>query len=409
MSEEYNVKGQSLHFLPELLTQSEANTKARPLETDESRAKRVADMKEWIKADGQTYPVLVVEVTDNENTWYEYIDGGCRVDAIAAINAEKAENEEPTLVWCTVVDGSEDLYKLAVTGNIHRNQNNHHEIALIIRDIKERHAWTGHGGDTKVAAYLGMDKARVSNYNKLLRAPKLVLDKLASGEIASLDAAMKLLAVPGAVEETAERAQEIAKEEAKKAAEQSGKEFDETQPVTVTSRHAADAAREVAATKSEEGGNENKTISRTRAQCIDLFGMITNVVYPEHVVQFAEYFTKQWFAGVGSDQDLIAMFDAAVGMEGDAKRLDKCRKAVEKQQREEEKAAEKAKAAAEKAKEKAKAEREKAREKAKVEKEKAKADKEKDKAEKLAAKKKAADEKAAAIEQSRKVAKKAAK
>ena len=101
-SEQESQKNPSLYLEPELLTANEANEKARPAEKTEDRKARVEQMARSIGLNGQEYPVKIVEIEDAESqvVTYEYVDGGCRVEAIALLN-ETPGALPPMKVWCS--------------------------------------------------------------------------------------------------------------------------------------------------------------------------------------------------------------------------------------------------------------------------------------------------------------------
>ena len=135
----------SLYLAPEQLTANEANEKARPAEKPEDRARRVADMAASILANGQEYPVLVVEASEGDVTTYEYVDGGCRVEAIAKLNEENGK--VPRQVWCSLVDPKTDLFRQAVVANLHRTQNSLADMGHIVQEAFDRNGWRGRGAN----------------------------------------------------------------------------------------------------------------------------------------------------------------------------------------------------------------------------------------------------------------------
>lgn len=336
----------SINLLPELLTANESNEHARPAESADERAKRVLDMQASIVANGQLQPVLVIQV-DEENvagepyTRYEYVDGGCRVEAIAKIR--EADPKSVQTVWCSVMDASRDLFRDAVISNLHRTQNNLLELAMLCQEVRERNGWKGRGTEAKVASYLGLLPSRVTEYTKLLNAPDSIKDMIRSGELQSLDAVLKLMAQDEESRpKVIARSKEIAKEEAaaekaakadKKDKGKKGKESndasasvsssdavgvvadnsdrntdsqDAVASAPIKSRHIERATREVV----ESSG----PIKRTRSELIGFFEQVTEAAYPKHVVAFTDAFVK-WAAGeLKTDSLLLKKFDAACGL-----------------------------------------------------------------------------------------------
>ena len=313
MSEPMKVRDQ-IYLLPADLSANEANEKARPTESPEYRAKRVAEMAESIKANGQEYPVLIIEVEQEGAVCYEYVDGGCRVDAIAALG-------EGRTVWCSVLDSNDDLFRRAVVANLHRTSNSVMDMAHIIREVKERHDWKGKGSGVKIAAYLGITPSRVSEYDKILHAPDAIRARIESGEIPSLDAALKVMAVPekerGAV---VDRAAEIARQETPG-----------DTPASVQTRHVVEAQREIGSGAAVDRRRKDKTAPvvltpRSKSEISEFFKQITEALYKPKVVAFADYIVD-WMRGKGTDKKLLDAFDTMVGMKAPS---DKPAKAVKK-------------------------------------------------------------------------------
>ena len=199
---EEDQRNLTLYLDPAQLVANDANDKARPAEGARARKARVAAMVQSLTANGQTTPISVVEVDGA----YEYVDGGCRVEAMVELGWQE--------VWATKCDPADDLFRTAVVSNLHRTQHSLLDMAQICREVRERHGWKGRGGQKKVAEYLGIAEPRVSEFEKLLYATDAVKARIESGEIGSLDAALKLLSVEGSKqEEVAARAAEIAAEE----------------------------------------------------------------------------------------------------------------------------------------------------------------------------------------------------
>lgn len=323
-------KNMNLYLSPDHLIANEANEKARPMERPEHRAARVREMAESISENGQEYPVLVIEVDSDGATTYEYVDGGCRVEAIAKLNETLAT---PLEVWCSLVDPNEDLFKKAVTANLHRTQNSLLDMAYIVTEVRERNSWKGKGGGAKVASYLGIQPSRVTEYEKLLRAAPPVKARIESGEIASLDAALKLMSVPEEDQpRVADRAREIAeaderakpepkrkkklapvtpeqkavfqsvKESAKREKEKKAEDAAQKKATPVKAKHVQEAAREITG----KGG------PRAKSAISEFFEAVTEAAYPPAAVKFADYFVQTWMVGEGTDRRARDLFDLAV-------------------------------------------------------------------------------------------------
>lgn len=351
-----------LYLPPDQLEPNDANERARPGETAEERQRRVEMTARSIAATGQIHPVLVVEL-DSDTQFdeegvplkrYEYVDGGARVDAIRLLNSQIADDAKGFSqdVWCSIVDPSLDLFRLALSANIHRTQNSILQMSEIIQDVRQRNDWTSRGGQQKVCEYLGLLQSQVSGFEKIARAPKSVRDLIQSGEVTTVDAALKLMSVkPEELPLVTKRAQELAqtekaeekpkpKPEPAKPAKKKKHTPEDTQaiadkvveildyanapaksedvendlppaetstpapkPAKVTAKHVQQATREVS----------SKIIPLTRAELIACFGDLRALPYPQSAKNFIVYFVDVHVAGKGSDKEFEKLFDAAVG------------------------------------------------------------------------------------------------
>lgn len=310
---------ETLYLSPDQLIPNEANEKARPAENPQAREKRVAEMVESIRANGQHYPVLVVR-TDSESGIYEYVDGGCRVEAVARLNEDGAS--APMKVACAVLDEGADPFRTAVVSNLHRTQNSVLDMAMICREVREREGWKGKGSGLKVAAYLGIQPSRVSEYEKVLGAKPAVMARIESGEVTSLDAALKLMSVPAdKQEEVVTRAAQIAKEEEEvgqtapvetaqdEAAADSSADSSKPEkadkpskatkgPKKIKAKHVAAAAREITG---KAGADKSQKYARAKSELIEFFEPITSAAYGPKAVAFAEKFVE-WAKGLSNDE-----------------------------------------------------------------------------------------------------------
>lgn len=329
----------NIYLPPELIAAHADNIKARPTEALAARQARVQAMAESIKQIGQSHPVLVIETQDDDDYIYEYVDGGCRVEAIALLNAAGLYDQKR--VWCSIVPSDVDLYRIAVSSNIHRTQNSLLDMAHICREVRERNGWKGRGAGNKVAEYLGLQRSRVSEYEKLLTAPPKIMERIISGELPTLDAVMKLLTVePAQQPAVLERAQEIAQTERRAAKPKKVKpesvdvESEATIPVTeelVQALASGQAtlepnpelepepepikARHIAAATEEVTGK--RLSPRNRADTIEFFEQFSaGAGYAKPVLKFCEYFVETFLPGGGDGKTAVKLFDTMVGYKG---------------------------------------------------------------------------------------------
>ena len=330
----------SIYLSPDELEPNEANIKARPNESLATRSSRVLKMSESIQEIGQKYPVLVVE-TGIDAFEYQYVDGGCRVDAIRHLNDNGPSYSKLRRVWCTIVPGDSDLFRTAVTANLHRTQNSILEMGMICQEARERNGWKGRGASVKVAEYLGLLPSRVSEYEKIVRgATPDIKRRIESGEIQSVDAALKLMKIedPAEREKVAERAAEIAKEEQRlfdlaaevpanttvehiqqtadrlnglndvaeayiEKLEKLDEHVEVVKPAKVKAKHVDAAARET----------DQPAGPRTRKQIVEFFEARTGPAYSLDVVEFCTLLVE-WCAGQHTDKKVGDAFDRMVSL-----------------------------------------------------------------------------------------------
>lgn len=297
---------EQIYLSPEQLVQSEANEKARPTETPEQRKKRVQDMVESITANGQEYPVLVKKIAgeDGDQAVYEYADGGSRVDALTQMGSMS--------IWCSVLPDDTDMFRVAVTGNLHRAQATPLDMAYIVQETFDRQGFKGTGAGKRVAEYLGIPQSRVSEYQKLLKdVTPAIKEMLLEGKITTLDAALELLNTPVEhQEEVAQIAEAVAQEEGEKKAKKE-REHNPRPDVPVFDPSKARVTKKNVVTAKKKLGVQasGKQSGKTKEQILDFFEGYTEQGYwHKTITEFALYFRK-WVEGKGDDQFAYKMFE----------------------------------------------------------------------------------------------------
>lgn len=338
------LNNMSIYLLPEQMTPNEANEKARPGETPTRRAERVAKMAASIRTAGQTSPVRVIEITEDDSVRYEYVDGGSRVDAIALINDENSRLAKPKAalkVWCSIIAGEADLFQIAVVSNLVREGNGILELCAIVKETAERNGWAGKRGENrKVADYLSMPESRVSELKKIgEKATPKVKAMIASGELASIEAVLRLVGLPDdKIESIADRAVEIAKERAAEKAQEMHV-TSETGVTVVTESFLPDGTPVPASTDTPVSSDATATTATTatttlapvtattsdvrtaaseqgesigplsKKDLLDYFAEKVGPAYPESIQKFCEYFVDSYAKGLGTDRTANKLFD----------------------------------------------------------------------------------------------------
>lgn len=273
-------------------------------------AEKIKLLADTITEQGQLQPIIV-RPNGSEGT-YKIIAGRRRFAAKQLLNAESIDAIVLSL-------DDEQAYAAALQENLARKQFSPMELAATIKNLVERNEWTGSDWAAKVADYLHVSRATVTQHRKLLDAPRGIQDDLHKGKI-SAQAALDLLKVESeSQEEVAAKAKELAAAEeatsSRKGVGKGGKgKSNDSSPVSgskkgtpetaaapkVQSKHVAKAVRELDA-------NVSKDKPRNRTEIIAFFEEILDSAdpYPQPIVDFCKQFTKKWAAGIGTDRMLL--------------------------------------------------------------------------------------------------------
>ena len=310
-----------LYLLPEELTIPEV-LDVRPWSTrvgnTEAEVEAIQQLAQTIADEGQIQPVRVrysahVDGEDGLGLGgqaYELVAGRRRVQAVALINAGKSEGEAPLRVKCVI--GGEDVstphaFRQALIENVHRAGISPMDFAQDIATLMEKMGWKDNGGKgaKKVAQYLRVSSATVTQHLRLLKLAPEVQEKVHKGEL-SREAAFVVTDVPveqqAAVVEQAEQAQQ--QEEKQEGV--SGQTKRKTGKVK--SRHVKEAARAA-------GGEKVRPQARSKKEIVEWFDIAEGPAYgyPDGAVHTFVREFRAWVSGESkTDRKLQAAFDALV-------------------------------------------------------------------------------------------------
>lgn len=304
---------ESVFLLPEELEVEEIGDRMKS--DTESDFEKIHELAESIKQVGQEQPCKVVEKKDGT---YRLTIGRRRMAAIATINAER-DPKNPLKVWCVVDRSGGDSFQKAVIENVHRKNYSPIEMANIFTKIRKQHKWEGGEGTAKVADYLKISPATVTQYervNKELPHDKKM--KVHKGEW-TMEAALEYLNTqPEKAEAVEKRAEQIAQEEAaktprktkanaeKNGGKTNGKAAAAAKP-KVGGKHVRQAQQEMEAQRVKKAPG--------KAEVREFFQQFDSADYGygnSPVRTFVKYFVDKWMAGNGSDKTLQKLFDGMV-------------------------------------------------------------------------------------------------
>ena len=234
-------------------------------ESDEEELKKIELLAETIQEEGQIQPVVVRK---NGNGKYELVAGRRRKRAIELINAGREKGKELKVSAVVSVSATENqnAFRQATIENIHRKQINPIDIAVNIRNVREKFEWKGTKETSKVAAFFKVSKASVIQYERLLGLPEEVQKKVYTGEL-TRDDAFRLTSidnVPPVIEEAQLLSNRILAEGGTA-----------KQAKAAKSGVIKKAAKEVKSAKRKAQGKEVKPEPRSRREIIEFFeGML---------------------------------------------------------------------------------------------------------------------------------------
>ena len=208
--------GALLFLLPEEIIVDEDILKARPLYDMEQEQAEIESLAAgMVGKDGQIEPVVVRPAVNGEEGGWHLVAGRRRRDAGMFINAAKSAKEEPFRLAAVVRQGlsKDDAFHIALSENLKRKNLNAIQLAMIIKDLRERNNWQGGKGTKKVAEYLDVSPATVTQAEKLLTLPGDMQKKVMSGEWSAQTAFEMLNQQPEKRVEVEQSARELQEQE----------------------------------------------------------------------------------------------------------------------------------------------------------------------------------------------------
>src|SRR5215471_17303820 len=296
--------GAVLLFLDTIEIVESEVTNVRPWtskESDEEELRKIELLAETIQEEGQIQPVVVRK---NGNGKYELVAGRRRKRAIELINAgrEKGKELKVSAVVSVSANQNQNAFRQATIENIHREQINPMDMAVNIRNVREKFGWKGTKETAKVAAFFKVSKASVIQYEKLLALPNEVQEKVHKGEL-TRDDAFKLSEVERAQPGTSARVVEEAErtEEGIRAGGGTAKEAKKAKSKVI--KH---AAKEVKSAKRKAQGKEVRPEPRSRREIIEFFEGMQGPAYgfPNGDVHVFVAKFMDWCKGEISDSTL---------------------------------------------------------------------------------------------------------
>jgi ParB/RepB/Spo0J family partition protein len=300
---------ETIYLLPEQITVDERfNVRPWSSEAEDDKIEKLADS---ISKDGQLDPVIVAQEEDGR---YTLIAGHRRRQAVERLNLGRDGNKIPLRVTVDKTGG--DYFRKAIVSNLQRKDFSPMDLALLIQKIRQEHGWFGASGTSKVAEYLGVNRATVSQHEKFLGAPKDLQDKLHRGIISAQSGQDILSVAPHLRGEILERAADIQAradlseddQERLQVAEENNMELPLPEPARIERPSIVKAIRDT------DGATE-VPIPLTRKEILAFFEQFDSDVYgyPDGSIRkFVRYLVDRLQVGKGDEGTAKRLFDQMV-------------------------------------------------------------------------------------------------
>jgi ParB-like chromosome segregation protein Spo0J len=204
-------------YLPEQLGTEPLYQRPTGFGDEELEAKKVEKLADAIDRDGQLDSALIIpgkEPGDNPIL----LAGHRRRRAIALINEKRSAlpGAELLRIRCRMIDPKSDLKRIVITSNVQREGYTPLELGQIIKECRQEHQWGEFAGAKKVAQYLGISSAQVTQHEKLLTAPPEIQSCLKDGTLTAQSAFDMLDVKKEKQSEVLKRAEEIQREKSQR-------------------------------------------------------------------------------------------------------------------------------------------------------------------------------------------------
>jgi ParB-like chromosome segregation protein Spo0J len=155
---------------------------------DPDEMDRIERLAEAIERDGQMDDLILVPIEDNQIV---LLAGHRRRRAVTLINERRvAQNRPPVKLRYYIDRSGGDALRKAIDNNLHRHNFSPIDLANLIQRIRRDYRWSGFKGAQRVAEYMGVSVATVTQYEKFL-APAMdsdLRDRLHRGDISAQSA-----------------------------------------------------------------------------------------------------------------------------------------------------------------------------------------------------------------------------
>ena len=308
------IDRETIELLPSRIkTDSRYNVRPFSSNSTDTEEKLILELAASIEGVGQLDALLV----DPNNT---LIAGHRRRKAVIIVNERRTARGQSLLkLRCSVDRSGGDLRRKSIISNLHRKDQSPMDLAYLIFYIREENGWKGWQGTKKVAEYLGVNEATVTQHERFLSADKDLQNKIHSGVI-SAQSGLDLLKGLGTAKERTQalhRANEIQQEERLdktfQKLESGKKSLEETaQALIEPPKPRIEHPAIVKAIRERAHLNPRRRLCLSRSELVSSLAQFDSPEYSPPVREFIRYFTKTYALGQGSQEELRARFLQAI-------------------------------------------------------------------------------------------------
>ena len=285
----------------------------------EEELRDIQELAASMQSAGQVQPVKVRMVEMAGVVAPHLVAGHRRYKAAVLINLGLAEGQEPFRLACVAsVMNDVEARRQAMIENLKRKGISPMDYAADIAVIRAENGWDGKTGTKKVAEYLKVSTATVTQYEKLNKLVPELQEKVHRGEIAA-QAAMDLADEKPEMQVVRFNAA-VALQEVEQGQVGTGDELtDETKTAInnavkkgrktgkVQQKHVRKAQRD------DDDADPTLKKPLTRSEILDYFATVKDSPaygYPDSAARkFAAYLVEKWAVGQGQDRTLDKYFD----------------------------------------------------------------------------------------------------
>jgi ParB-like nuclease domain len=288
----------------------------------EDEEKRIEQLAASIEAEGQLDAVLITPE-------HVLCAGHRRRRAILLINERRTTIGASLLkVRCSIDRSGHDMRRKAIMSNLMRREMTVMDMAYLSAQIRRDNGWQGYQGTLKVASYMGVNQATISQAEKLLEAERELQKAVHAGALSKQSALAVMKAEPTSAgrQEVLARAREIQLEDRTdrilrehnqgkmgglKARRKIRQAVDNAQDGPLRSPAVFQAIRERNGASRAVSGPR---LPLSRADLLDALIQFDNPVYPLAFRLFCRYFVDRFAPGAGSSEELRERVLALNGM-----------------------------------------------------------------------------------------------